>query len=65
MATSRLVVNGTATVKGKLFSSSSVNFIINNAGKMKASSIANILHRTEKSVRRKAEKLGISLRFNG
>ena len=57
--------NGTATVKGKLFSNSNISFIINNAGKMKASSIANVLHRTEKSIRRKAEKLGISLRFNG
>jgi len=60
-----MATNGTATTKGKLFSNSSVSFIVKNAGKMKAGSIAKVLHRTEKSIRRKAEKLGVSLRVNG
>lgn len=46
----------------KKFTERSVNFIRKNAGKMSAQSIANVIHRSEKSVRRKAEKLGISLR---
>lgn len=50
------------TTPGKLFTESSINFIKKNAGKMTAKAIANVLHRTEKSVKRKAEKLGISLR---
>lgn len=54
--------NGTNTRTGKKFTSGSVNFLTSNAGKMSAKSIANILHRTEKSVRRKAEKLGLSLK---
>ena len=54
----------TTVTTGTLFSSNAVSFIVKNAGKLKAKSIASILHRTEKSVRRKAEKLGISLRLN-
>jgi hypothetical protein len=54
--------NGTATRTGKKFTTGSTSFLIGNAGKMSAKSIANVLHRTEKSIRRKAEKLGLSLR---
>lgn len=54
--------NGTATRTGKKFTTGSLGFLVNNAGKMSAKSIAKVLHRTEKSVRRKAEKLGLSLR---
>lgn len=50
------------TRSGKKFTEGSVNFIRRNAGKMKAEKMASVLHRTTKSVRRKAEKLGISLR---
>lgn len=46
----------------KRFTESSIIYIINMAGKMSARSIANVLHRSEKSIRRKAEKLGISLK---
>lgn len=50
---------------GKPFSEKAVSFLVKNAGKRKASSIASQLGRTEKSVRRKAEKLGLSLAVNG
>jgi len=46
---------------GKLFSEKAVNFLVINAGVLSASSIAGRLGRTTKAVRRKAEKLGISL----
>lgn len=46
---------------GKVFSEKAVNFLVNNAGVLSASSIAGRLGRTTKAVRRKAEKLGISL----
>ena len=46
---------------GKVFSDRAVNFLTNNAGVLSASSIAGRLGRTTKAVRRKAEKLGISL----
>lgn len=46
---------------GKLFSVTAVNFLEFNAGSLSASSIASRLGRTTKSVRRKAEKLGLSL----
>lgn len=46
---------------GKLFSDRAVNFLIVNAGTLSAKSIAGRLGRTTKAVRRKAEKLGISL----
>lgn len=49
---------------GKPFSPRAVSYLLKNAGKMKASSIANVLGRTEKSIRRKAEKLGVSLAVN-
>lgn len=49
---------------GKPFSPRAVEFLLKKAGKMRARSIANVLGRTEKSVRRKAEKLGVSLAVN-
>ena len=46
---------------GKPFTDKAVTFLVKNAGRRSASSIASQLGRTEKSVRRKAEKLGLSL----
>jgi hypothetical protein len=46
---------------GKPFSTKAVGFLVSKAGKQPATSIARQLGRTEKAVRRKAEKLGISL----
>ena len=54
--------NGVATRVGKKFSRGSVDFLVSKAGKMSARSIAQVLHRTELSVRRKAQKLGVSLK---
>jgi len=54
--------NGNFTNQGKPFTQGTIDFIIFNAGVLKAKSIANVLHRTEKSVRRFAEKFGLSLR---
>jgi len=49
---------------GKAFSVQATNFLIMNAGSRSARSIAAQLRRTVKSVRRKAEKLGLSLALN-
>lgn len=49
---------------GKVFSSRATAYLLNNAGIMSAKSIAGVLGRTEKAVRRKAEKLGVSLAVN-
>lgn len=49
---------------GTKFSGKAVNFLASNAGKMSANSIARRLRRSTKSVRRKAEKLGLSLRVS-
>lgn len=46
---------------GKLFSDRAIGFLLTNAGVLSAKSIAGRLGRTTKAVRRKAEKLGISL----
>jgi hypothetical protein len=46
---------------GTGFSERALNFLVSNAGVRTASSIAGTLGRTTKAVRRKAEKLGISL----
>jgi hypothetical protein len=59
-----LKINGTATRTGKKFTAGSLNFLIGSAGTMSATSIARVLHRTTKSVRRKAEKLGLSLKVS-
>ena len=50
---------------GKPFTFKATNFLVKKAGKMPAHSIANVLGRTEKAVRRKAEKLGLSLAVIG
>lgn len=50
------------TTPGKRFTPGSINYIYGMAGTLSARAIANVLHRTVKSVRRKAEKLGISLK---
>jgi hypothetical protein len=50
---------------GKAFSVRAVNFLVNFAGIRSAGSIAGTLGRTPKSIRRKAEKLGVSLAVNG
>lgn len=55
---------GSTRNAGKVFSERAVNFLILNAGTLSASSIAGRLGRTTKAVRRKAEKLGISLSVN-
>jgi hypothetical protein len=49
---------------GKVFSSRAESFLVSNAGTLSARSIAGRLGRTVKAVRRKAEKLGISLALN-
>lgn len=53
--------SGSTRNAGKLFSEKAVNFLVSNAGVLSAKSIAGRLGRTTKAVRRKAEKLGISL----
>jgi len=50
-----------ARSSGKAFSDTAIDFMLINSGKMSAKSIAGRLGRTVKSVRRKAEKLGLSL----
>ncbi|MDX1472487.1 MAG: hypothetical protein R3213_13395 [Flavobacteriaceae bacterium] len=49
---------------GKPFSDRAVGFLVSNAGVISAKSIAGRLGRTEKSIRRKAEKLNLSLALN-
>lgn len=53
---------GRVTTSGKPLTPGSINYIMGNAGLMSAFNIARVLHRTEKSVRRFAEKQGISLK---
>lgn len=55
---------GTLRNAGKPFTDRAVNFLIERAGVQTAGSIARQLGRTEKSIRRKAEKLGVSLAVN-
>jgi len=59
MASSRNLRNA-----GKPFSLKAESYLAKNAGSMAAGSIANVLGRTEKAIRRKAEKLGLSLALN-
>jgi len=49
---------------GKLFTTKAVDFIYDNAGYKTANQIASRLGRTTKSIRRKAENLGLSLAVN-
>jgi hypothetical protein len=58
------LTNGVATRTGKRFTTGSVQFLFKNAGKMRASKMARVLHRTTKSVRRKAERLGLRLKVD-
>ena len=46
---------------GRPFTGNALSFLVTRAGLVSASSIAKQLGRTEKAVRRKAEKLGLSL----
>ena len=55
-------VNGKATKLSKELTVGSLEFIINNAGKMTAKNIAAILHRPVKTVQSVASRFGISLR---
>lgn len=58
---SKSYFGGNVTTSGKPFTQGSLLFIVNNAGKLSAQSIANILHRSVASVRYNARKLGVSL----
>jgi hypothetical protein len=58
------LTNGVATRAGKRFTTGSVQFLRSRAGTMTASKIARVLHRTTKSVRRKAERLGLRLKVD-
>ena len=57
-------VNNSLRMAGKPFSSAAVNFLVRNAGVIPASKIASRLGRTTKAIRRKAEKLNLSLALN-
>ena len=46
---------------GKPFSQAAVNFLVSNAGYLTTAQIARRLGRTPKAIRRKAEKLNVSL----
>ena len=61
---SKTTTNTSTRNAGKTFSDRALNFLIGNAGLMSAKSIAGRLGRTTKSVRRKAEKLGVKLSVN-
>jgi hypothetical protein len=51
---------GESTTSGKPFTEGSLNFIVKNAGKISAKSIANILHRSVNSVYAQGRKLGVA-----
>lgn len=55
-------VNGMATKLGTRLSTNTVNFILNNAGKLSAAAIANIIHRPVKTVYSVASRNGVSLK---
>jgi hypothetical protein len=56
-------VNGKATKMGKKLTQGSVDFIVKNAGKMTGRSIANVLHRSLKTVQSVASRAGVSLKL--
>lgn len=56
-------VNGKATKLTKPLTAGSIGFIIENAGKLSAKNIANILHRPVKTVQSVASRFGVSLRL--
>lgn len=55
-------VNGKWTKLNKPLTFGTVEFIVNNAGKMSAKNIAAIIHRPLKTVRSVASRFGFSLR---
>ncbi len=56
-----LTTTTTLKMAGRPFTIAAVNFLVTNAGFITANAIANRLGRTTKAIRRKAEKLNISL----
>lgn len=52
------------TRTGKRLSNGTVNFILNNAGRLSAISIANIIHRPVKTVYSVASRAGVSLKVS-
>ena len=56
-------VNGKATKLNKKLTNGTVNFIIENAGKMSAKNIAAVIHRPVKTVQNVASRFGVSLRL--
>jgi hypothetical protein len=50
------------TTKGKPFTPGTINYIFGMAGTMTATNIGRVLHRSEKSIRRFAEKNDINLK---
>ena len=61
MATSKKTTTVTFRNAGKPFSDKATSFLYKNAGLVSTKTIAKRLGRTEKAIRRKAEKLGLSL----
>ena len=57
-------VNGKATKMNKPLTTGTVEFIIENAGRMKAKNIAAIIHRPLKTVQSVASRFGVSLRVS-
>ena len=57
-------VNGKATRLGSKLSMTTVNFILSNAGRLSAASIANIIHRPVKTVYSVASRNGVSLKVS-
>ena len=57
-------VNGKATRLNKKLTVGSVEFILNNAGKMSAKNIAAVIHRPVKTVQNVASRFGVSLRLS-
>lgn len=55
-------VNGKSTRLNKKLTINTVNFILTNAGKLPAVSIANIIHRPVKTVYSVASRNGVSLK---
>ena len=53
---------GSWTYPGKKYTESSLKFIKSNAKRMKAKSVANILHRPVRSVRKQAVKLNVTFK---
>lgn len=55
-------VNGKATKLKKPLTSGTLDFIINNAGRISAKNIAAIIHRPTKTVQSVASRFGVSLK---